>query len=105
MTVLFLPCSGIDLCVMDVFKAIEEMRRLSALRESFSFSYMSYSHTRRKSDGIVTVRRARLCKQDRKERNQYADYMLDYTDLDTGETASCWQPLLLTFNETELELH
>ena len=62
MTVLFLPCSGIYLCVMDVFKAIEEMRRLSALRESFSFSYMSYSHTRRKSDGIVTVRRARLCK-------------------------------------------
>ena len=90
---------------MDVFKAIEEMRRLSASGETFSFSYMSYSHTRRKSDGIVSVRRAKLGKQFRKERNQYADYMLDYTDLETGERHTCWQPLLLTFNDQELELH
>lgn len=89
---------------MDVFKAIEEMRRLSALRESFSFSYMSYSIARRKSEGIVTVRRARLCKQERKERNRYADYMLDYMDLDTGERHRCWQPLLMAFNNEELEL-
>lgn len=89
---------------MDVYKAIEEMRRLSERRESFSFSFVSYSHARRKSDGVVTVRRARLCKQSRKERNQYADYMLNYINLDTGERASCWQPLLLTFNHQELEL-
>lgn len=80
------------------------MRRLSERRESFSFSFMSYSHTRRKSDGVMTVRRARLCKQSRKEHNRYADYMLNYIDLDTGERASCWQPLLLTFNDEELEL-
>ena len=80
------------------------MRRLSERRESFGFSYMSYSHTRRKSEGIVTVRRARLCKQSRKERNQYADYMLNYIDLDTGERHACWQPLLLAFNDKELEL-
>ena len=90
---------------MDVFKAIEEMRRLSALRESFSFSYMSYSIARRKSEGVVTVRRARLCKQSRRDRNQYSDYMLDYIDLETGERRTCWQPLLLTLNDTELELH
>lgn len=90
---------------MDVYAAIEEMRRLSARRESFSFSFMSYSIARRRSEGVVTVRRARLNKQNRRERNQYSDYMLQYTDLDTGETASCWQPLLLTFNDTELELH
>lgn len=90
---------------MDVYAAIEEMRRLSARRESFSFSFMSYSIARRRSEGVVTVRRARLNKQSRRERNQYSNYMLQYTDLDTGETASCWQPLLLTFNDTELELH
>lgn len=89
---------------MNIYTAIEEMRRLSERRESFSFSFMSYSHTRRKSDGVMTVRRARLCKQSRKEHNRYADYMLNYIDLDTGERASCWQPLLLTFNDEELEL-
>lgn len=87
-----------------MFRAIEEMRRLSELRIPFSFSYMSYSITRRKSEGIVSIRRARLCKQNRKERNRYTDYMLNYIDLDTGERASCWQPLLLTFNDNELQL-
>ena len=78
---------------------------MSARRESFSFSYMSYSIARRKSEGVVTVRRARLCKQSRRDRNQYSDYMLDYIDLETGERRTCWQPLLLTLNDTELELH
>lgn len=89
---------------MTVYEAITEMRRLSAVREAFSFSFMSYSLARRSSDGIVTVHRARLCKQNRKERNRYSDYMLQYTDLDTGERASCWQPLLLELNGQELEL-
>lgn len=90
---------------MDVYAAIDEMRRLSARRESFSFSFVSFSISRRKSEGVVTVRRARLCKQSRRERNQYSDYMLDYIDLETGERHTCWQPLLLTFNDQELELH
>lgn len=89
---------------MTVYQAIEEMRRLSELRIPFSLSYMSYSIARRKSEGIVSIRRARLCKQSRKERNRYADYMLNYIDLDTGEQASCWQPLLLTLNDNELQL-
>ena len=87
-----------------MYEAIDQMRELSRQRIPFSFSFMSYSIARRKSEGVVTVRRARLNKQSRKERNQYTDYMLNYTDLSTGETASCWQPLLLTFNDNELEL-
>ena len=89
---------------MTVYQAIEEMRRLSELRIPFSFSYMSYSIARRKSEGIVSIRHARLCKQNRKERNRYTDYMLNYIDLDTDKRASCWQPLLLTFNDNELQL-
>ena len=89
---------------MDVFTAIDKMRRLSEEGQSFSFSFMSYSIARRKSEGIVTVSRARLNKQSRKERNCYADYMLNYINLDTLENGSCWQPLLLTFNNEELEL-
>lgn len=88
-----------------MYKAIDEMRRLSERREGFSFSYMSFSISRRTSEGVITVRRARLCKQRREDRNRYRDYMLDYIDLDTGERHSCWQPLLLTFNDNELELH
>ena len=103
--VLFPSPSHSYLCRMTVYEAIDRMRELSRQRIAFSFSFMSYSIARRRSEGVVAVRRARLNKQNRRERNQYSDYMLQYTDLDTGETASCWQPLLLTFNDTELELH
>ena len=89
---------------MNVFQAIDEMRRLSAEGKSFSFSFMSYSYERRKSDGIVAVNRARLRKQSRKENNRFADYMLNFIDLDTMEYGMCWQPLLLTFNGNELDL-
>lgn len=90
--------------MMNVYQAIEEMRRLSARGGSFSFSHMSYSIARRSSRGIVAVRRARLCRRTTKSRNRYSEYMLDYIDLDTGERATFWQPLLLTFNDNDLAL-
>ncbi len=89
---------------MEVYEAIEQMRTLSRQGKTFAFAYMSYSIARRASQGIISVRRARLTKQNRRERNRYTGHMLSYTDLDTGERHSCWQPLLLEFNGQELEL-
>lgn len=80
------------------------MRALSERGESFSFSFMSFSYERRKSDGVVHVERARLRKQCTKKQNRFADYMLNYYDMDTVEDGRCWQPLLLEFNGIELEL-
>ncbi|RHA57618.1 hypothetical protein DW932_18065 [Bacteroides intestinalis] len=89
---------------MEVYEAINEMRRCSERGESFSFAFMSYSYERRKSGGIVKIERARLRKQSRKENNRFADYMLNFIDLDTMEYGMCWQPLLLEFNGHELKL-
>lgn len=89
---------------MDVYEAIDKMRNLSEKGRTFSFSFMSYSYDRKKSEGVVIVRHARLRKQSRKDHNRFSDYMLNYINLDTFENGSCWQPLLLTFNDEELEL-
>lgn len=89
---------------MKVFEAINKMRELSGRGESFSFSFMSYSYERRKSNGVVHVERARLRKQCTKEQNRFADYMLNFYNLDTCEDGRCWQPLLLEFNGMDLEL-
>lgn len=89
---------------MTIFEAIEKMRRMSEQGQSFSFSFMSYSYDKKRSEGIVQVRHARLRKQSKKEHNRFSDYMLNYINLDTLENGSCWQPLLLTFNNEELEL-
>ena len=58
---------------MDVYEAIRRMREKSEKRECFSFSFMSYSYERGKSEGIVEIQNARLRKQSTKEKNRFAD--------------------------------
>ena len=87
---------------MNVFQAIDEMSSCPP-RKSFPFLH-EYSYERRKSDGVITVNNARLRKQSHKENNRFADYMLNFINLDTMEYGMCWQPLLLSFNDNELEL-
>ena len=89
---------------MEVYQAIRKMRELSKQGKSFSFSFMSYSYTRGVSHGIVEVMHARLSGQETKEKNRFADILLNYINLDTMEYEKCYQILLLTFNGEELEL-
>ena len=89
---------------MDIWKAITEMRTCTERGDSFSFSFMSFSYERKKSDGVVRIERAKLRRQSRNETNRFSDYMMNFINLDTLEYGSCWQPLLLEFNGEELEL-
>lgn len=90
---------------MTIYEAIEQMRALSAKGESFSFSFLSYSYDKNQSQGIVQVPHARLTRQSTKEHNRWADYMLNFMDLDLMETRRCWQPLMLEFNGQELTIN
>lgn len=90
---------------MNVFVAIENMKKLTEERKSFSLSFMSYSYARDKSHGIVTVPRARLTKPNKKDANIFAEYMINYINLDTLEPGRCWIPLLLEFNENTLDFN
>lgn len=85
------------LCVMNVYEAIEKMRKLSAAGESFSFTFMSYNSSAGKSDGVVEVRHGMLRGRQSADYNKNAEYMESYIDLDTGEYRQFWQPLLMTF--------
>ena len=86
---------------MTVYEAIHHMRRLSALGETFSVSFMTYSQQRNESHGEVTIEHATLIKH--ATDNQGArEHMLTLHDHDTNQTRSCWQPLLLSFNHEPL---
>lgn len=85
------------LCAMNVYEAIEKMRKLSAAGESFSFTFMSYNSSAGKSDGVVEVRHGMLRTRQSADYNKNAEYMESYIDLDTGEYRQFWQPLLMTF--------
>lgn len=88
---------------MTVYQAIAEMRRLSALGKSFSFTFMSYSEERGHSHGIVDVAKARLGVRD-KSSVKNSDIMLTYVNLNTGEQRRVYQPLIMMFQGKKLEL-
>jgi hypothetical protein len=89
---------------MNIYDAIETMRQLTRQQGSFSFSFMSYSATRGKSDGIINVEKARLRARPNTDQNRNAEIMEAYTDLNTGEAFQFYQPLLMMFNGQKVKL-
>lgn len=87
---------------MTIYEAIAEMRRLSKLNRSFSFSFYSYSLSRNHTSGIVTVHNARLRKRGRVEDNQYAELQEEYMNLDTMEPRKFWHCCLQSLNGQSL---
>lgn len=87
-----------DICIMDLFDAIHEMRRLSKEGTSFSFSFMSCNLSKGTSNGIIEVRRAKIIARESSAYHQNADFVERYMDLDTKEPRHFYQILLMTFN-------
>lgn len=83
---------------MQLYDAINEMRRLSLEGQPFSFSFMSYNSSAGTSDGIVYVRQARTMARERLEFNRNAEQQERYMDLDTMQPRRFWHPLLMTLN-------
>ncbi|MBQ2993689.1 MAG: hypothetical protein IJE21_07300 [Alistipes sp.] len=89
---------------MDLYDAIKEMRRLSAENRPFGFSFMSCNLTDRSSEGVVTVRHARLLKRESVKYHKNAEIVEAYLDLDTMESRRFYQPLLMYFNGEKVVL-
>ena len=87
---------------MTVYEAIRKMRELTAKGKPFAFSFMTYSMQKRESHGEVEVEHALLVKNEQCGDDDLNNYMLTYTDQDTGESKHFWQPLLMTFNHEPL---
>ena len=89
---------------MTVYEAIDRMREISHDGGEFSFSFMSFSETTGKSEGIVDVSRARLRARPTIQQNKNAEIMEAFTNLDNGEARQFYQPLLMLFNGQKVEL-
>ena len=89
---------------MKLYDAIHEMRRLTREGVPFSITYMSYNSTKGTSDGIITVRSAKLRKRETREDNRNAEDQEAYLNLDTNEPRRFWHPLLMEFNGEKVTL-
>lgn len=88
---------------MTIYEAIAEMRRLTKLGKSFSFTFMSYAHSRGTSTGIVEVQNARLRNRGMEKYNQFAELQEEYINTSTGEPRRFWHCCLLSFNGISLK--
>lgn len=89
---------------MDVYEAIDKMRRLSSEGKTFNFSFMSCNLSAGTSEGVVYVPHARLRKRECREHHLHADMVEAYINLDTMENRRFYQPLLMTFNGEKVTL-
>ncbi len=89
---------------MTVYDAIADMRKRSKNKQFFSFSFMSYNSSLNNSEGIVTVRTARLRKRPVKADNKNNEYQLSYFDYDQMEPRQCWIPLIMSYNGQKVDL-
>jgi len=89
---------------MNLYEAIDQMRITSKQGGEFSMTFMSHNETTSKSDGVVSVDRARLRSRPNTDQNRNAEMMEAYTNLDTGEPRQFYQPLLMIFNGQKIDL-
>lgn len=85
-------------------QAVARMRTLTDLGITFSFSFMSYSSTIGKSNGIKRISKALLRKGYRVDQSSIAKQLIgyiDYTNVDANRTFHL--PLLLSFNEYKIQ--
>lgn len=90
---------------MTVFQALNKMKELTRLGKSFSFSFMSYSSSRDKSEGIIEVSSAKLRKGTSDKDLENGDLLINYFNLDTFEDRRFYLPLLMSFNGQKLEIY
>ncbi|MBO5054557.1 MAG: hypothetical protein J6C44_10070 [Muribaculaceae bacterium] len=90
---------------IDLYKAIEEMKRISADGETFSLVFRKWNRDTKKGGDLVKIPAARLRPKTSDEKIRHSSYKLFFTDTDTGRAMNCWQPLVMRFNGRETVLN
>lgn len=83
--------------------AIAQMRALTKINVPFSFSFISYSSSLNKSEGLKVVDKALLRKSYREDTSVFHNILIAYTDYTNKEAdRQFYLPLLMTFNNMQI---
>ena len=83
---------------IDLFEAIEQMKRISLAGGTFSMKFRKWNWQTRNGGDMVTIRAARIRPKAKDEKVSNSSYKLFFTDTETGLARNCWQPLIMEFN-------
>lgn len=83
---------------IDLYRAIEEMKEISARGGTFSLRFRKWNRDTRKGGDMANIAHARIRPKAADEKVANASYKLFFTDTDTGRALNCWQCLIMEFN-------
>lgn len=83
---------------IDLYRAIEEMKEISARGGTFSLRFRKWNRDTRKGGDMANIVHARIRPKAADEKVANASYKLFFTDTDTGRALNCWQCLIMEFN-------
>lgn len=89
---------------MNVYQAISEMRRLTKIGKTFSFTFATFSISRDTGHGITQVRNAKLQSKKSDFKHPHRDFVELYIDPQTGDLRQFYHPLLMSFNGQKVDL-
>lgn len=79
------------------------MRELSAGNIPFSFSFYTYSEQRYETKGIKRVNKALLRTGYTPKQSDKSEVLVAYYDVEEDKNGFAYLPLILTFNDNELQ--
>lgn len=85
-----------------LWEAIRQMRAMSKVNRPFSVEFMGCNYSKGRGTGRHRIAKCLLRSATRAESNQYADFMLNLVDVETGRARQCWQLLLMYFNNQKI---
>ena len=88
---------------INIYDALELMRRLSKQNFPFSISFISCDRSRKTSGGLVTVKNCALTAGLPSKKSKHSKNLIAYSDLDNKEpNKHFWMPLLMTVNNLKI---
>ena len=83
---------------IDLYEAIEEMKRISAAGGTFSLKFRKWNRDARRGGDMAHIAKARIRPKASDEKIANSSYKLFFTDTATGRALNCWQCLIMEFN-------
>jgi hypothetical protein len=89
---------------VNVYDALKQMRVLSTDNIPFSFSFVTCDLSKRCSNGVKEVRKAKLRTGLTQEKGIKSKSLIGYVDLETNQNRWFYLPLLIKFNQFEVHV-
>lgn len=96
-------CNIVLMKTITTFEALSMMRKLTKIGVPFSFTFSTYSSTKKQTNGVRHVERALLRTGLRKDQSDKSETLIAFTEYPSGEAKFFHLALLISFNGYEIK--